>query len=231
MDNKTLDNMARDHLSENFERPPLLPSDFIQNLTSDLPLDNIEFDQVLPPLYRFLSSAQWTSIKVAQTLSAWLKPHGRKKFIDLGSGVGKLCVLLRILTDLEIYGVEQRQHLVDISRKIAAANDLDRILFSTGNLIELNWTDYDIFYLYNPFQEHVAFSDTFLIDKNIDLSRAHFNHYSAKVLEELKKVKDGSILITFHGYGGSIPKSWSMKHSQFVEGGFLSMWVKNSTRR
>ncbi|WP_374073491.1 methyltransferase domain-containing protein [Bdellovibrio bacteriovorus] len=228
MSDDSQDKATRDLLSEKFESPPILPLELIQHLKSGVPLDDNEFDQILPPLFRFLSPVHWTSIKVAQTLAEWLQPYKGKKFIDLGSGVGKLCILLRLLTDLEIYGVEQRRNLVAISDEIVSVNNLDRVKFSNGNLIDLNWADYDIYYLYNPFQEHVSALNAFLIDSNIKMSTDHYRQYIAKVSEELKKAKEGTVLITYHGYGGSTNKFWKLIHSQFIEGGFLCMWIKDS---
>jgi len=222
------DKAARNLLSEKFESPPILPLNLVQHLKSGASVDDNQFDQILPPLFRFLSPVHWTSIKVAQTLADWLQPYGNNKFMDLGSGVGKLCILLRLLTDLEIYGIEQRQNLVAISDEIVKANSLNRVVFSNGNLTDLSWADYDIFYLYNPFQEQVPAPDAILIDKNIEMSKKQYRQYIAKVSEELKMAKDGTVLITYHGYGGTINKWWRLTHSLFVEGGFLCMWIKDS---
>lgn len=230
-----------DIFSEDFKRAPKISEDFVQKLQKSflelgIPpsptsveslIDDLEFDQILPPLHRFLSSAQWTSINVAQLVAKWLSPYQNKKFLDAGSGVGKLCILLRYLTDLEIYGVEQRESLVKISQEIIQTNALHRITFEQRNIHEVKFADYDIIYLYNPFQEHVCYSETLIIDKTIELDRKFFLEYTAKIFEELKNLKKGSVLITFHGYGGKVPKTWTLKYNQFVEGGFLSMWVKD----
>jgi hypothetical protein len=36
----------------------------------------------------------------------------------------------------------------------------------------------------------------------------------------------GKILITYHGYGGSIPSSWKMIESAIIKNGLLAMWQK-----
>ena len=230
MTSKNLDRAALNLLSQDFEESPIIAQDIVQRLQSNLFVSDPEFDLVFPPFYRFLSPVQWTSLNVTRAIAEWIRPHQNKKFVDVGSGVGKLCLALRFWIDLEIHGVEQRPHLVAISQEIAKVNELKNIHFSAQNLIEMNWSDFDIFYLYNPFQEHVSYTDHFLIDNKIELHQKYFQDYTARVYEELKKVKPGSMLITFHGYGGKIPKSWSLRCSQYIEGGFLSMWVKNEAR-
>lgn len=226
-----------DIFSEEFEQAPRISEDFIQKLNQSFiefgtqatqnPVEDLEFDQILPPLHRLLSPVQWTSINVAQLIAKWLSSYKDKKFLDGGSGVGKLCILLRYLTDLEIHGVEQRTNLVKISQEIVATNDLHRITFEAKNIQDVCFADYDIIYLYNPFQEHVCYSDSLIIDKSIDLDKKYFHEYTAKIYEELKTVKKDSTLITFHGYGGKVPKSWTLKYNQFIEGGFLTMWIKD----
>lgn len=228
MKSKDLDAACADIFSESFERSPTISANLIERLqASEPPVDDLEFDQILPPLHRFLSPVQWTSIAVAQEIASWLRPYGNKKFLDAGSGVGKLCILLRFLTDLEIYGVEQRPNLVRISQEIVKVNDLHGLNFAAGNIQDTHFADYDIVYLYNPFQEHVCYSETLLIDKTIELDKKHFFEYTAKISTELKTLKKGSVLITFHGYGGKVPKSWTLKYNQFIDAGFLSMWIKD----
>lgn len=226
-----------DILSEEFEQAPKIPAEFLEKLNQSFikfgtqsslsPVDDLEFDKILPPLHRFLSPVQWTSINVAQLIAKWISPYKNKKFLDGGSGVGKLCILLRYLTELEIHGVEQRQSLVKISQEIATTNGLTDLYFEAKNIQDVVFADYDIIYLYNPFQEHVCYSETLLIDKTIELDKKYFQEYTAKIFQELKVLKQGSVLITFHGYGGKVPKNWTLKYNQFIEGGFLSMWVKD----
>lgn len=218
--------LTKDLLSEEFDSLPLISPNMISKIINNPDFTDLEFDSILPPLYRFLSPVQWTSLAVARKMAEWLVDYNDAKFIDIGSGTGKLGLLLRLLTNLEIYGIEQRTRLVQVSQEIVRANGFDRIHFKTQNLLDLNWADFDIYYLYNPFQEHVCRSDIFLIDESITLQKSLFSAYINKVYEELRAAPPGKVLITFHGYGGSVPKAWTLKHSEFIENGFLSMWVK-----
>lgn len=212
--------------SAEFETSPLISQELIQLIKWDGKSVDSEFDKLLPPLYRSHSQVQWTSVPVARAVASWLQNFHGKRFIDIGSGVGKLCIALRFLSDLKIYGIEQRPHLVQVANEIIKTNNLQDITIWEKNLLDLNWQDYDIFYLFNPFQEHVALSPTAVIDNTIPFHRDHYLAYTAKVFEELQKMPRNKVLITFHGYGGKLPKSWALKCSHYIEGGFLSMWVK-----
>lgn len=217
---------AKGALSAEFENAPIISRELIQLIKSNSRTVDSEFDKLLPPLYRYHSNVQWTSVLVAKAIATWLQNFHGKRFIDIGSGVGKLCIALRILTDLKIYGIEQRPHLVQVTNEIIKINNLQDITIQEKNLTNLNWQDFDIFYLFNPFQEHVSLSPTAVIDNTISFHRDHYLAYTAKVFEELQKMSPNKVLITFHGYGGKLPKSWALKSSQYIEGGFLSMWVK-----
>lgn len=217
---------AKGLLSAEFDKSPIISADLVQLVRSSKKIVDQEFDEILPPLYRFHSPNQWTSILVARTIAGWIQNLHGKKFIDIGCGVGKLCIVLRLLTDLKIFGIEQRPQLVKTANHIIETNRFQNISIIEKNLMDLNWQDYDIFYLFNPFQEHVSFSPALVIDHTINFHRDHYLTYTNKVYQELQRMPRNKIFITFHGYGGKIPNSWALKCSQFVEGGFLSLWVK-----
>lgn len=219
---------AKGALSDEFEKSPIITGELIHLIKSNNKSVDLEFDKLLPPLYRYHSQVQWTSVPVARTIASWLENFPGKRFIDIGCGIGKLCIVLRFLTGLKIFGIEQRPHLVHLASEIIKTNNLQNISILEKNLLDLNWQEYDIFYLFNPFQEHVSLSPTAVIDNTIAFHRDHFMAYTSKVYEELQKMPRNKILITYHGYGGKLPKSWALKYSQYIEGGFLSLWVKVS---
>ncbi|MGZ3769952.1 MAG: methyltransferase domain-containing protein [Bdellovibrio sp.] len=217
---------AKGALSAEFEKSPIISPVLKELIKSNSKDANEEFDKLLPPLYRYHSQIQWSSVAVGKTIASWLQGLSGKKFIDIGCGVGKLCIVLRILTDLKIFGIEQRPHLVQIANEMITANGLKDITIIEKNLLDLNWNDYDIFYLFNPFQEHVSLSPTAVIDNTVNFHRDHFIKYTKKVYAELENLSRDKIFITYHGYGGKLPPSWKLTFSQYIDGGFLSLWTK-----
>ncbi len=215
-----------DLFPKKFEADPILTRKLIRKILENENVVDQEFDQIFPTYYQFQSTIHWSPICVARQISEWIEPLNRKSFVDIGCGVGKLCLLLRILTQYEIFGIEQRSHLVGIANKIIEVNGLKKISISEMNMLSLDWDLYDIYYLYNPFQEHIADEDICIIEKDLDFDKKNYAHYTSEVFRQLTWAKSGKVLITFHGYGGSVPKGWRMVASRHIENGDLTMWIK-----
>jgi len=219
---------SRRHLPLHFDGDPIIPEDVIQKLRSGRNDGDRFFDRVFPERLRLISFVQWSPIEVALTIAAWLKkdmPNAR--FVDMGSGVGKLCLVLSLVSDLRVMGIEQRDYLVEIARMIAKRNSI-HAQFEHMNCIDVDWEQHDVFYFYNPFQEHVALGEFHLIDDKIDLDRKFHVEYTERVHQELRKMAPGKRLITFHGFGGRIPRSLRLIRSARVGNGKLCMWEKMS---
>jgi SAM-dependent methyltransferase len=210
-----------------FATRPLLAPKLIEQIRLGMDVDDATFDQIFPPYYQFQSPTHWSSIRVARQIADWIKPLGHKSIIDIGCGVGKLCLLLRILTNYEIFGIEQRSILVSIANKIIGVNDFKNISIIQMNMLELNWDLHDIYYLYNPFLEHLADAKV-VLENDIEFHEKYYAHYTSEVFRQLTWAKPGKVLITFHGYGGNVPSTWRMVASKYIEEGYLSMWIKES---
>ena len=139
-------------LPTTFTGVPILSPDFARRLNSTDEMDDFEFDQILPARYRFASDMHWSSIQVARIIAAQLGSKSALKFIDIGSGVGKLCILLSLLTKMDIYGVEQRPHLHEIASTIINTNSIGRVNLIHGNMMDLDWESFDVFFLFNDEQ-------------------------------------------------------------------------------
>lgn len=215
-----------DLFSKKFDQPPLISADVLTRLQSGKFVSDSEFDQIFPTLYQLQSPVHWTSIAVAQQISKWLTGLNRKSIVDIGCGVGKLCLLLRILTDYEIVGIEQRSTLANIAKTIVEVNSLKNISIITMNMLELRWSEYDVYYLYNPFQEHLARSGVYVMEEDIEFDEKYYAHYTAEVSRQLELANCGKVLITFHGYGGTPPKGWRLTDSKQMDSGSLNLWIK-----
>jgi SAM-dependent methyltransferase len=213
----------------------LIPPDERERAVTDAAFADQLFDSLLPVRYRCVSNTQWTSARVVEQIAVLLgsiKLAGEAApltFIDIGSGVGKLCILLALRmpqTKMKFFGIEQRKNLVKISEKIRAANKLDNVHFAHRNMMELSWEKFDIYYLYNPFQEHIVEAGGSQVDHEIDFDRSFYTHYITEVYRQLSWADKGKRLITFHGYGEMVPDSWTLRSSQIIEKGSLCLWEK-----
>ena len=201
--------------------------DLIERLQSRQYVDDTEFDRVFPAYYQLQSSIHWSSILVAYQIAEWIELFNKNKLVDIGCGVGKLCLLLGILTKYEIFGIEQRLKLVLVAKQIIEKNKFENISITQMNMLDLDWEDFDIYYLYNPFQEHLINSGISILERDLDFDRKFYAQYTSEVYKQLCTAKPGKVLITFHGYGGSVPPGWKMIASKHIDDGELTMWIKD----
>lgn len=185
------------------------------------------FDRFLPPQYQEVSARHWSSAGIARRVAQWLeKGHPGKKIIDIGSGVGKFCVLLGLQSRLQIFGIEQRKMLHDVSLRLKETAALDQVTFLHGNMLDISWQTYDIYYFYNPFQEHIVNNGWSRIDHDLPFSSGLYGKYIDEIFRQLVWAEKGKVLITYHGYGGVVPSTWNIVHRAPVKNGELCMWEK-----
>ena len=220
-----------ERLSKDFELGRELKPELRESLLAGESVYDHELDVVLPPRYRALSELHWSPLEVARKIAELLKPTPKARFIDIGSGCGKLCLLLAMLTDLEISGIEQREDLHRVAVDLCEANIPGRVRLIHGNMLSLDWSKYDVFYLYNPFHEHFfgKLGEILPIDRAIPLSRRSFAQYVDEVFRQLVLLRPGQRVITFHGYGGKMPPSMKFIESHKIENGTLQLWEKSAT--
>src|SRR5947209_1589202 len=77
------------------------------------------FDRVYPPLAQSVSRRFWTPVRVALTGAGWLREARSQRLLDVGSGVGKFCIVTQLAAGCATHGVEQRESLVEAARAAA----------------------------------------------------------------------------------------------------------------
>lgn len=202
----------------------------IAKLTQELRSVNSEpddriFDWILPTSIKDASKKHWTSIKAIKEIALFLEDCSENsKFLDIGSGCGKVCILLSLLSKMQFYGIEQREELFQVADAIKQRHELTNVHFMLGNMMSLDWSQYDIYYLYNPFQEHITNVKGMRIDENIIFGSQLHAKYTTEVYQQLTAAKPGKKLITYHGYGGVMPDTWRMTRKKPVGTGLLCLW-------
>lgn len=224
------DRLAWTGIWEEFVPNLRLPEEVVQSLTYGDPVSDFEIDQVLPSRLRDLSDIQWSSVRVARTIARLLKDSGKARFIDLGCGVGKLCLLLALTTDLQVFGIERRASLAEFARRLNESNAPGRVSILHGDALDLNWDAYDILYLYNPFFEHkFNKASPSLIDRDIELGNETFGKYVDGAHRRLCLLRPGQRVITYHGYGGAMPKTMKLIESVRIDRGSVKLWEQAGT--
>ena len=188
-------------------------------------VDDACFDQLFPSWARHLSYAHWTPVAVAARAAGWLAWKPGARVLDVGAGVGKLCLVGALVTDGHWSGVEQCSLFVHAARAAAARLALQRTRFVHGNMMALAWRSFDAFYLYNPFADSIDA----LAEPNggpLGVSAHVFDAYVRFVGERLDEARAGTRVATFHGFGGEVPPSYRLDGEGEGELAGLSLWVK-----
>ncbi len=183
-----------------------------------------EFDALYPPRVRALSSVFWTPARVALRAAALLAPTPGTRVLDVGSGVGKLCIVAAASTNATVTGIEHRERLVSVARTAAERLGVSA-RFIHGDLCDVNWRRFDAFYFYNPFYENVDCMGA-CIDAAVELSQRRFLIDVQLALEALAHAPCGTRVVTYHGLGAELPPVYRLESSECAGSDALKLWIK-----
>ena len=203
-----------------------------ENVKEFTSVEDEKFDLIYSPEIRELSSLHWTPVAVAAAAARFLATDraysavgvakASTRVLDIGCGPGKFCLVGTSLTDGRFTGVEQRIDLVVAARQ--AANDLrlTNLEFIHGNVLDVDFAEYDAFYLFNPFEENMHYGHR--IDSAVRLSPALFKTYTIHVAAQLGARPIGTRVVTYAGYADDIPACYYCESAYF--GDDLKLWIK-----
>jgi len=191
-----------------------------------------KFDLIYPQQIQRLSSLFWTPVAVAAEAAKLLvtdracRAEGLAKsgtrVLDIGCGPGKFCLVGASLTYGRFTGVEQRRDLVVAARQAGNDLSLTNVEFIHGNVLEVDFAEYDAFYLFNPFEENMHSGHT--IDSAVRLSPALFKRYTSHVAAQLGARPIGTRVVTYAGYADDIPACYYCESALFDDD--LKLWIK-----
>jgi hypothetical protein len=184
------------------------------------------FDAVYPVELRFISHQHWTPVDVAVRAARLLVNAGARKVLDVGAGPGKFCIIGALTTDAAYVGVERRPWLVDVARMAAVRLGADRARFAAADMIGFDFDGFDGFYLFNPFLEQID-GGLLSIDQDLVPSRAAYFHYVAAVEQKLAGLAAGTAVVTYNGFGGSMPHGYQLTQEQAAGSDSLVLWTKS----
>lgn len=172
-----------------------------------------EIDARLPDWVAELSRVHWTPVAVARCAAAFLTQHRREQthILDVGSGVGKFCVVAAATTGARCTGVERNARLVDVARAFAQQAGADGVQTRQAEMGDVDWTPFHAVYFYNPFAEQ--FIHDGLREKDEDCGWPLYCHYVRTAIAKLYLMPTGTRVATYHGFGATFPPGY-----QFVGG-------------
>ena len=188
----------------------------------NLEVSDEEFNLIYPDKIREFAYHQWTPIDVAKLAAKFLAEKPGTKILDIGSGVGKFCMVGASCTQGLFTGVEQRDYLVEMSNKISSHHGLNNVRYIHANIMDVPFADYDAFYFFNAFYENL--DRAAVIDNTVERGFSFYNIYTRYVSGQLSKKQIGTRLATYWTPVNEIPDSYELKFSAFEER--LNCWEK-----
>jgi SAM-dependent methyltransferase len=184
-----------------------------------------DFDELYPLRARAVSSAFWTPIAVARRAAELLVVDASSRVLDIGSGVGKFCIVGAAVTGARFTGVEHRESFVGIARETAVRLGVEGADFIHGRFETVDIAAYDGVYLFNPFAESLWGAEGHL-DESVELSDQRFRDDVELAERLLASAKVGTRVVTYHGFGGDMPLCYRLGLREARASGSLELWVK-----
>jgi hypothetical protein len=105
-------------------------------------VSDAEFDQVFPDELRDRSHQHWTPIEIATRAAEFLAPEPCARVLDVGAGVGKMCLVGALVIGAMWWGVEQDQALVAAATQAAWLLDVGaQTRFVHGDGSRMPWDE------------------------------------------------------------------------------------------
>ncbi len=186
----------------------------------DLTEDN--FCMLLPEYLQKASKTYFTPIRIAEIATQWLTEDGRKRVLDIGAGVGKFCITGARNSDSYFYGIEYRKSLSKVANDLIHHFEIQNAVVQNVNVIEIDFTDFDAFYLYNPFYENLEITKR--LNNEVQLSDSLYAAYLKYTEYQLRMTKKGTRVVTYHGNSMEVPLSF--KKFKETKDGLLNLWIK-----
>lgn len=181
-----------------------------------------DFNLIYPKYAQKVAKRHFSPIKVARLAALYLVDKKGTKILDIGSGVGKFCMIGAACTEGSFFGVEQRKNLVGVANRTAKRHGLTNLTFINANITTISFKDYDAFYLFNPFFENIRAQEA--IDNSVELNVDLFTEYALYVREQLDMMPIGTRLATYYSFLVEVPDSYEVQFTAIEEK--LKMWEK-----
>lgn len=194
-------------------------------LRSGEPIEDEVFDRCYPPTHRHRSEIHWTPVDVALLVGRWFSRASNPRVLDVGAGVGKLCHVGALATNLVWIGIERDATMVRIATRVARALNVgSQTTFLHAEALQHEWSSYGAVYLFNPFSEAC-------IEGEIDpLTRqAAYVHEVLSVEQRLIALSPGTLVATYHGFGGDMPSALERVETANAHDGAVELWIRKAS--
>lgn len=194
----------------------------IEKLKAKESVSDEEFDAIFPEEVRDFSNRHYTSVYISQRAAEFLAVKEDIQILDIGSGTGKFCLVGAICTNAHFTGVEYRKYQSEIAKECADRYAITNVSFVHANILDINFKEFDAFYIFNPFLENIDTSAR--MDQLKDGKESDYEVFKKYVHDQLEKKKIGTRLATYWTALNQIPDSYELKKS--ILGDTLKFWEK-----
>lgn len=201
---------------------------FVEALRRGDPAADALFDGLVPRRWHGLSGVHWTPVEVARAAASMLALKPGERLLDVGSGLGKLCIVGSLLSDGEWVGVEQRPHLVQAARELASGCGAASTRFFCQDAFSVDWRRFDALYFFNPFAP-LDLSDGEPFDATYAADSARAERSATLTREWLGRLPEGRRVLVCFDLGAELPASFELARAEEVGEFSLSLFVQ--TRR
>ena len=189
------------------------------------PVTDATFDALLPKRWRWVSETHWTPVEVCRAAAAWLAPNPGSIILDVGAGVGKLCLVGALATGASFVGVEQRPHLVEVAAALGAELGATSATFLCADAFTLDWRDFNSLYFFNPFAE-ATFPQPLRIDATVKQSEEQHAALIERLEGKLQGLLPGARVVVYCGLGRRVPEAFERTASEPLGHNNLELWVR-----
>jgi protein-L-isoaspartate O-methyltransferase len=208
-------------------REPMLDADAVASLATAIrdrsEISDVQFDRVFPPAQRFRSHHHWTPIEVAVRACCLLNTQPGESVLDVGSGVGKLCLIGALTTPARWIGVERVGDMViaatEAAWRLRVTHQVD---FVVGDAMDVDWSPFDAIYMFNPFAERLVIGSGDALTR-----RHHFTGEVERARMQLSGLRSGVRLVTYYGFGGELPEGFELMHCEVAREDRLCVWMRS----
>lgn len=195
---------------------------FAERLQNNFLVNDEEFNSIYPELIRELSGKHWTPVAVAKVAAEFLVTRQGIKVLDIGSGVGKFCMIGSALTKGHFTGVEYREILYSFAVELSKHYGVKNTEFIHDNITNINFKDFEAFYFFNSFIENM--SEQEVMDNSVPISPQLYGKYTQYLRLQFASMPVGTRLATYWGNSEEVPRGYVLQSIAFE--GELKMWEK-----
>jgi 16S rRNA G966 N2-methylase RsmD len=195
-------------------------------LRTESAISDAEFDRLFPNSQRMRSRSHWTPIDTARRACALLAPVEGSRVLDVGSGVGKLCLVGALTRNASWVGVESEARMIRAAEGAARRLGIEQqVAFRHGDATSFDWAEFDAIYLYNPFAEELFRTGVDAMER-----RERYIHAIERAQHCLAATTPRTRIVTYHGFGGDMPEGFELVHREPAHEDQLCLWVRTTRR-